>query len=329
MEVVQGETLMTPIKVSVVLPVFNEAGLLGNALPELYQQMELMRENFEIIVVDDGSNDGSSEELFKLQKTFPSLRVIHHTRNRGNGAALRTGIRNARGEIVVCMDADGQHQPKDIPKLLAKIPPNDMVVGARTKTYEGAWYRNLANRFYNSFASWLTQYPVLDLTSGFRAMRRSAALHFLPLFPSGFSAPTTSTLAFLKAGYTVDYEPVEVLPRKHGKSKIRPWRDGQRFIIIILRMVTLYDPMRIFLPVTFSLGLLGIVSWILGMVIAGRWVVPGSTVVLFVTAVQTLLLGLVSNQIANFAIPYYGDEYIEEINGEQPLDGTEDREQVA
>ena len=142
---------------------------------------------YEIVAVDDGSKDHSFEILRALQRRFPQLRIVQHLHNRGYGSALRTGIRVARGEIVILMDADGQHTPADIPKLLENIPPYDLVVGFRTDAYQGAWYRNAGNRFYNRFASWLAKFDIKDLTSGFRAMRRTAVSHFLPLYPAGFS----------------------------------------------------------------------------------------------------------------------------------------------
>jgi glycosyltransferase involved in cell wall biosynthesis len=310
MEAVQGQA-MNNFDLSVVLPVYNEDEAVGGVIVDIVDVLSDAGLTFEVVAVNDGSRDCSEAVLQDLQQKYPEyLRIATHTINKGNGAALRTGIRLARGEIVVCMDADGQHQGADILQLLEKIPPFDMVVGARTETYMGKWYRNLANRFYNRFASWLTQYPVLDLTSGFRAIRRNAVLHFLPIYPAGFSSPTTVTMAFLKAGYSVAYVPTQVRARTLGKSKINLFKDGRRFFLIILRMVMLFDPLRIFFPVSLLLFLLGMITMVFGIWAAGRMVVPGSSVVLFIAAVLTVLLGLVSSQISNSMIPYYGDEYV-------------------
>jgi glycosyltransferase involved in cell wall biosynthesis len=298
-------------KVSVVLPVFDEAEAIQELIPGIMKTLQPADFCFEIVAVDDGSRDETLSVLRELKQSYPEhIRVVRHLYNKGNGSALRTGARVAAGDIIVNMDSDGQHSPDDLLKLISKIPPYDLVIGARMKTYQGAWYRNIANRFYNQFASWLSRTEVRDLTSGFRAMRRSVLLHFLPLFPTGFSAPTTTTLAFLKAGYNVAYLPIDVKPRTSGKSKIKLWEDGTRFVIIILRMIMLYDPLRIFSPIGSVLFFLGILAWIPGLLTAGRLFLPNSTLFLFIAAVLTWLLGLVSSQIASTQIYYHGDETI-------------------
>lgn len=297
------------IDLSVVLPVYEESETVKTLVPKLVRQLESEDLDFEVVAVDDGSGEPTVDALRGLVSEFSDrLTVVRHLTNRGNGAALRSGIRVARGAVVVTMDADGQHDPQYIPRLLKEIPPYDLVIGARLEGYEGPWYRNWANRFYNVFSSWLSQRRILDLTSGFRAMRREVVLHFLPLFPEGFSAPTTTTLSFLKAGYNVKFVPVHVAQREAGKSKIHLWRDGTRFITVILRMVMLYDPMRIFLPTGLLLVGLGTLAWIAGVWNAGRLVFPNSTIFLYSAAITTWLLGLVSDQLANTRIHYYGDE---------------------
>jgi hypothetical protein len=208
------------------------------------------------------------------------------------------------------MDADGQHAPEDIPSLLRGMPPYDLVIGARTGSYAGSWYRGAANRFYNAFSSWLSRTEIKDLTSGFRAMRRDVALHFLPLFPQGFSAPTTTTLAFLKAGYNVAFVPIHVGQRSGGKSKIRLWEDGARFVLVILRMIVLFDPLRVFLPMGVALMLIGLIAWVAGILAAQRLVLPNSAIFLFSTAILVWLLGFVADQISAMRIPYFGDEHV-------------------
>lgn len=298
-------------QVSVVLPIFEEAEEIKSLVPAIIEVLRSAETSFEIIAVDDGSRDETPGVLKSLRQEYPEyLHIVRHLNNRGNGSALRTGARVACGELIVNLDSDGQHSPEDMLILIEEIPPYDLVIGARRSSYKGTWYRNLANKFYNRFASWLSGIEVKDLTSGFRVMRRSALLHFLPLFPTGFSAPTTTTLAFLKAGYNVAFVPIDVKSRASGKSKIRIWDDGARFVIIILRMIMIYDPLRIFLPVGVVLSFLGVLAWIAGLVNAERLVLPNSAIFLFIAALLTLLLGLVSSQIASSRIYYHGDETI-------------------
>jgi glycosyltransferase involved in cell wall biosynthesis len=295
----------------VVLPVFEEAASLGDLLERIVETLRRERIPFEIVAVDDGSSAETQEALRRLgSRHRRHLVVVRHLVNRGNGAALRSGIRVARGDVVVTMDADGQHSPEDIPTLLRSMPPYDLVIGSRTGSYSGSWYRGAANRFYNAFSSWLSRTEIRDLTSGFRAMRRDVALHFLPLFPRGFSAPTTTTLAFLKAGYNVAFVPIHVGQRRSGKSKIRLWEDGARFVLVILRMIILYDPLRVFLPLGFLLMGIGLLAWAAGVLAAQRIVFPNSAIFLFSTAVLTWLLGFVSDQISTLRVPYYGDENV-------------------
>ncbi len=299
------------LRVSVVLPVYEEAASLDGLIRRIEAVLRKERLSFEIVAVDDGSKDETRQILHDLASRHRRhLVVVRHLVNKGNGAALRSGIRVARGEIVVTMDADGQHAPEDIPTLLRGLPPYDLVIGARTGSYAGSWYRGAANRFYNTFSSWLARTEIRDLTSGFRAMRRDVALHFLPLFPRGFSAPTTTTLAFLKAGYNVAFEPIHVGQRAGGKSKIRLWEDGARFVLVILRMIVLFDPLRVFLPLGFLLMGVGLLAWVAGVVVAQRIVFPNSAIFLFSTAVLIWLLGFVSDQISTLRIPYYGDENV-------------------
>ena len=294
---------------SIVLPVYNERAAIGGLVSGIVVTLREAGVAFEVVAVDDGSTDGTFDVLCQKVGEFPeSLRVVRHLTNKGNGASLRTGIQQARGAIVVTMDADGQHAPEDILRLAREIPPHDLVIGARTLGYRGSRSRGWANAFFNRFASWLCRTRIEDLTSGFRAMRREVALHFLPLFPSGYSAPTTTTMAFLKAGYNVLFVPVPVAPRASGESKVRPLEDGARFVTIILRMIMLYDPLRIFLPVGIGLVALGVLAEIAGLIQAQRLVLANSAVFLFTAALLTWLLGLISDQVSSSRISYHGDE---------------------
>lgn len=308
---VGAEGRKSGLAISIVLPVYEEAESISELISEIVEQLSSDGFEFEILAVDDGSRDGTAEKLAELREEYPErLHVVRHLYNKGNGAALRTGARLAQGEVVVYMDSDGQHAAGEIVKLLDLIPPYDLVVGARGATYKGPFNRKLANRFYNWFASRLTSTEVDDLTSGFRAMRRAPLQHFLPLYPAGFSTPTTITLSFLKAGYNVTYVSVEVQPRQRGSSKINPLRDGWTFLLIILRMIVLYDPLRIFLPVSVLTFALGLLAWLAGMYQAQRLVVPNSAIFLFISALITVLLGLVSSQVSSSWVFYHGDDTV-------------------
>jgi len=306
-------------EISVVLPIFNEANTINDVIGNVIEKLKVDGIDFEVVAVDDGSTDGTPDQLAELRKAYPEhVRVVRHLINRGNGAALRSGTRIAKGSIIVYMDADGQHKPDDISKLLELIPPYDLVIGSRTKEYQSNWYRKVANNFYNWFASWLSQTEVKDLTSGFRAMRREAVVHFLPLFPNGFSSPTTTTLAFLKAGYNVAFLPIHVGKRVAGKSKINVWSDGAQFLLIILRMIMLYDPLRIFFPAGVILSFLGFLAGLAGILNAHRLVLSNSAILLFLAAILTWLLGLIASQVASTLIHYHGDETI--IVDDSPYD---------
>lgn len=309
MDVSERADEMESVTFSIIIPFFNEESSIEIVFLDILRFIEEREEEFEIIVVDDGSTDSGLSVASRLQAENPGvLRIARHLYNRGYGAALRTGVAVARGDIVIYMDADGQHSAHQLSLLLQEIHSYDMVIGYRSEAYQGVWYRNLANRFYNRFASWLTKFEVKDLTSGFRAIHRDAILHFLPLYPSGFSASATATLAFLKAGYSIKYVPVDVDPRSQGQSKVKIIKDGARFFGLILRMVMLYEPLRIFFPISAILFLLGAVAFVAGILNAGRLILPNSSIFLFTAMLLVFLLGLVSSQLASGRISYKGDE---------------------
>jgi len=271
----------------VVLPVFNEA---PNLDPLLCQLEALHLGDAEIIVVDDGSTDGTGE--IAEQK---GVRVIRHPYNIGNGAAVKSGIRAARGKWLVFMDGDGQHRPEDIPALMADAEQYHMTVGARAKGSRLRFHRYVANLLYNAFASYVTQFRVMDLTSGFRVMRRRDALRFIDLLPNTFSYPSTLTLAFLRSGMTVRYVPIRTLYRS-GESKIRLVTDGIRFLLIISKIATLFSPFRVFLPVSAFFFFTGIGYYLYTYITQGRF--TNMSVFLLTTSVIIFMLGLVSEQIA-------------------------------
>ncbi len=244
----------------------------------------------EILVVDDGSVDGTREAA-----EAAGARVIRHPYNKGNGASVKSGIRAAAGEFVLIIDADGQHQPEDAARLVTLLGDYDLVVGARAGSTQATFARRAGNAALNRLASYLTGRAIPDLTSGFRAARRECLREFLHLLPNRFSTPTTTTLAFVKAGYSVAFVPVEARSRV-GSSKIRLMRDGAKFMLITLKIVTIFSPLRVFLPVSLASFLLGAsyAAW----TIATQSHVTNSSVLLIMLAVVVFLVGLVSEQIA-------------------------------
>jgi len=219
---------------------------------------------------------------------------VRHPYNKGNGAAVKTGIREALGSVILLMDADGQHAPEDAHAVIAPVGTHDMVIGARS-SQDQAFTRALGNAVFKAVASWLTGRPIPDLTSGFRAARRDRLLDILHLLPNGFSYPTTSCLAFLKAGYNVAFIPITAR-RRIGRSKIRALRDGTRFLLIIFKIVTLYSPLKIFFPVSAASFLLGAAYGLWNVAAHGK--IPMGAALLIQLAVVVFLFGLISEQIA-------------------------------
>jgi len=279
--------MANPCDISVVIPVFNEAKNLGELLSKL---RALQLTNAEIIVVDDGSTDASADVAMKA-----GANVIRHPYNIGNGAAIKNGIRAARGKRIVFMDGDGQHKPEDIPKLMVEAKNYHMVVGARAKGSKLRFHRYAANLLYNLLASYVTKFNVQDLTSGFRVLSRRDALRFIDLLPNTFSYPTTLTLAFLRSGLTIKYVPIQSLYRS-GQSKISLAVDGVRFLLIITKIATLFSPFRVFLPVSLFFFLSGLSNYAYTYLTQGRF--TNMSVFMLTTAVIVFMLGLISEQIA-------------------------------
>lgn len=275
-----------PAAVSVVIPAYNEEQAIGEVVRGLMERQAW----HEVLVVDDGSSDRTAERAAEA-----GARVIRHPYNKGNGAAVKTGLRAARTDWVVLLDADGQHPPEEAASLVAKLGEYDLVIGARDARAEAHWWRRAANGVFNALASYLAGVPIADLTSGFRAARRSYMLEFLHLFPNGFSYPTTSTLSFLRAGYNVAFVPVKMRFRAGGASKIDPLADGSRFLLIILKMSTLYNPLKIFLPLSALFAAVGTAYGLWTFAVSGRFANGG--VLAWMMAVFTFLVGLVSEQI--------------------------------
>lgn len=274
-----------PSEVSVVIPAFDEE----EGIAAVVEAVLRHRPWKEVLVVDDGSRDRTAERA-----EAAGARVVRHPYNKGNGAAVKTGLREARGSVVLLLDADGQHAIEESDRLVGPIGVYDMVIGARSAADQTV-FRALGNAVFKALASWLTGRPIPDLTSGFRAARRERMLEFVHLLPNGFSYPTTSCLAFLKAGYNVGFEPVRARPRV-GTSKIRPWRDGVRFLLMIFKIVTLYSPLRVFFPVSAAALLLGVAYGLWNVWAVGK--IPMGSALLIQLAVVVFLFGLVSEQIA-------------------------------
>jgi len=277
--------------ISVVIPAYNEKEGIATVVTNIQNAMDLMNRLYEIIVVDDGSEDETADRARRA-----GARVISHPYNIGNGAAVKTGIRAARGEILVILDGDGQHDPTDISRLIEKVGPYDMVVGARTSESETSLHRNLANRIYNRLATYVCGRKIEDLTSGFRAINARIARSFVYLLPNTFSYPTTITLAVVRSGHSLAYVPIKASKRS-GKSKIKLLRDGARFFLIIVKIATLFAPMRIFIPVSVSMFLTGFIWGLVKILVYGGRYGPTSAM-LMTMAVVIFMVGLVSEQVA-------------------------------
>jgi glycosyltransferase involved in cell wall biosynthesis len=272
---------------SIVIPAYNEAAAIGAVVRDLIASARWR----EVLVVDDGSTDDTG-----AQATAAGARVIRHPYNKGNGAAVKTGVRHTTGALVLIIDADGQHAPGDAVRLVSLLGAYDLVVGARSPRSQATAARRLGNALLNGIASYLTEQRIPDLTSGFRAARRECLVEFLHLLPNGFSTPTTTTLAFMKAGYSVRFEPVEAA-RRQGASKIRLGADGVSFLLILLKVITIFSPLRIFLPISFAAFVVGAAyaAW----TIATQSHVTNSSVLLILLSVVIFLVGLISEQISS------------------------------
>ncbi len=286
-------------EISIVLPAYNEEQEIVDRLVQKIETQDFFgKKRTEVIIVDDGS-----QQALKFP-TKMYVRVLRHPRNLGNGAAIKTGARNARGDVLIFMDADGQHDPGDIQRLIDKINEGyDMVVGARIVDSHASLGRLMANTVYNQLASFMTGFKIEDLTSGFRAAKANKFRRFLYLLPNGFSYPTTSTMAFFRSGYPVAYTPIKAAPRS-GMSKIRILKDGLRFLVIILKIGTLFSPMRLFLPVSGLFFLTGAIYYIYTYTAFSRF--TNMSALLFIASMFAFLIGILSEQISS--LHYKGAE---------------------
>jgi len=272
--------------VSIIIPAHNEEVNIGALLDEL---MEIKKKNWEIIVVNDGSDDNTGALAAEKGAT-----VITHPYAMGNGAAIKAGMRAAKGDIFLMMDGDGQHSPADIPRFLDELKRCDMVIGARDWKGQSSFHRGIANRLYNFLASYVAHRMIPDLTSGFRAVKSSIARRYIYMFPNTFSYPTTITLAMMKSGHSVTYLPIEVRQRK-GTSKIRIFSDGVRFLLIIAKIATVFSPFRVFMPISIFLFVTGVFYYLYVYITLHRF--TNMVLLLFFMSVLVFLLGLISEQI--------------------------------
>jgi glycosyltransferase involved in cell wall biosynthesis len=280
--------------VSIIIPACNEAEGLTLVLPELTR----LYPDAEILVINDGSTD-QTEQVCKANQ----VRCLNRPYRMGNGAAVKTGAREASREVLVFMDADGQHAPQDIATLLTLMDQgHDMVVAARENAAHANLFRLGANRIYNLLATWITRHKIPDLTSGFRAARAAKFREFIHLLPNGFSYPTTITMAFFRAGYSVAYVPVNVLSRL-GTSHIRPFQDGVSFLLIIFKIGTLYTPLRFFVPISLIIFMTGLSYYLYTYLTSGRF--TNMSALLFTTSILVFFIGIVSEQLTML---YYRDK---------------------
>ncbi len=276
----------SPIELSIVIPAKNEAA----AIAEVVATAKSAYPDAEVIVVDDGSTDETGQAAEDAGAT-----VIRHPESLGNGAAAKSGARAATGEFIAFMDGDGQHDAHDLERLIAKMGEGyQMVIGARDSGSHANIGRLYANGLYNALASLVSGRPILDLTSGFRVVRATLFREFLYLLPNGFSYPTTITMAFLRSGFPVCFEPIKARERK-GKSHIRPVRDGVRFLVIIFKVATLYSPLKVFMPVSGLFFATGLGYYAYTYFTAGRF--TNMSLLVFSASVIIFLIGLISEQI--------------------------------
>jgi glycosyltransferase involved in cell wall biosynthesis len=292
--VIAAAPAIYPFTVTVVIPAFNE----GHGIAAVVERVRSYLPRAEILVVDDCSADDTAAQAIKA-----GARVERHPVNRGNGAAVKTGIRRAQGEVVLLMDADGQMDARYIPDILGPLAEGfDMVVGARSRDTQGdSIARRLGNQALDALGSYLVESEVRDLTSGYRAMRRDVIMEFVHLLPNRYSYPTTSTLALTKAGYAVGYVPIAGQRRSGGKSGQKLFRNGIKFGLIIVRMVSLFAPLRVYFPVALLMQALALLSALISIFITdvGRGLhIPNSAAVLLVGGIVVFMFGLLGEQIA-------------------------------
>ncbi len=278
------------VDLTVLIPAYNEEEIIKTTVTKVLNTLTEMDILFEVLVVDDGSTDNTAQEAEEA-----GARVIKHSYNIGNGAAIKTGIRQAVGEYLIMMDGDGQHNPNEIPIIFNKLEQFDMVVGARSRKSDTEFHRNIANSIYNLFASYICARKIPDLTSGFRGLKTNIVREFVPLLPNTFSYPTTLTLAVARSGYQYTFHPIQTTKRT-GKSKIKLFRDGIRFLVILFKIATLFSPLKVFIPASLFTFIVGFGYGLYKVFFLGGRYGPTSAMLMTISGV-VFLIGLISEQI--------------------------------
>ena len=287
------------MKLSIVIPAYNEETTITKVVEEITRVMSTQKTNYELIVVDDGSKDNTSKvvtTLIEKSGRKNKIKIIKHIYNKGYGASLKTGAKNAKGKYVMYIDADGQHDPRYIPKLLKHIDRYDMVIGARKGIYSTSLFRAPGKKILSMVANYLAEKKIPDLNSGFRIIKKTRIYEFMSILPNAFSFTTTITLACIKSCYDLKYVQIKMRYRKGGKSVLNPFKDGPKFIMLLLRITMLFSPLKVFLPASFFLFLLGIIHMGIGVVIFFK--VPSLSVILILSSIMVFFFGLLADQIA-------------------------------
>lgn len=283
------------IKLTVVIPAYNEQATIKKTLDEIREILKTQKISYEILVVDDGSTDKTADIVKDIVRT-DGVRLIQHPYNKGYGASLKTGAKNANGDYVLYIDADGQQDPRYIPSLLKEIDRYDMVVGARKNVYSTSLFRAPGKMILGIFANYLAERKIPDLNSGFRIIRKDIIYEFMDILPNTFSFTTTITLACIKSGYNVKYVPIMMKRRKGGKSVLNPLRDGFKFIMFLFRITMLFSPLRVFVPMSLFLFVFGFIELVIGIIKFFK--VPSLSVILILSSVIIFFFGLLADQIS-------------------------------
>lgn len=292
------ENSNSKMSLSIIIPAYNEEGAVTEVLKNLQTELARLNLNYEIIVVNDGSTDQTQERLEKIE----GIKLINHLYNKGYGASIKTGVKNSEYDWLLFFDADNQHNPKYIEKLIEKADNADLIIGKRMG-YAGPSIRQPGKKILKWVAQFLTAQKIPDINSGFRLVKKEYFNHFLHILPNTFSISTTSTMAFLNAGHTVTYVPIEINKRDGGKSRVRP-HHAITTVLLILRIIMLFHPLKIFFSICAILGLMT-----LGFFIADlrQLHLSSTTTILFITTVFIFCFGLLADQISAIRREYHQD----------------------